>query len=84
MNVMLSTNETLKHLNLSKCNLSDLHLWSITEGLKNNLTLETLDLSCNESPKNYKEFSKMLAYSPLKDLNLSYNSINDRDGVLIA
>ena len=81
---MLSTNETLKHLNLSKCNLSDLHLWSITEGMKNNLTLETLDLSCNESPKNYREFSKMLAYHPLKELNLSYNSINDKDGVFIA
>ena len=52
--------------------------------MKNNLTLETLDLSCNESPKNYREFSKMLAYHPLKELNLSYNTINDKDGVFIA
>lgn len=57
---------------------------SLTEGLKNNMTLESLNLSKNESHKSFKEFARILAHSSLKTLDLSYNSISDDDGILLA
>lgn len=84
LNLMLQTNETLKHLNLANCGIQDHHLRSLTDGLRNNMTLQVLNLSHNEAQKNYKEFAKVLSSSPLKSLDLSYNSISDLDGILIA
>jgi len=81
---MLSANEILKSLNLAFCGIQDHHLKSLTEGMRNNFTLQTLNLANNETYKNFKDFAKVLTYSSIKTLDLSYNSISDKDGVLIA
>ena len=44
----MSRNTKIKVLSLSKCEITDLACFIIGKGLKRNMTIEKLDLSCNE------------------------------------
>ena len=78
---MLKENQTLQNLSLNVCNLDQSHLFKIMTSLKENKTLEILNLSQNRKYfMDYKSFdfcSILKMNKTLKELNISSTSIDD-------